>query len=66
MTLFTDGQTKRRCRYCGESFRPRVPDQVFCRRWCRHEGKKADGRVARSLWRAAGRPTEQQQLENAN
>jgi hypothetical protein len=59
---FTDGGARRRCRYCGESFRPRLPEQVFCRRWCRLEGKKSEARAARRVWRAAGRPSEQELL----
>jgi hypothetical protein len=60
MTLFTDGGAKRVCRWCGERYRPLVPDQVYCRRHCRLEGKKADGRAARKVWREAGRPTERE------
>lgn len=54
--LFTDGQCKRPCAHCGKPFRPRVPDQRYCRPWCRAEAKAAEGGAARRLWREAGRP----------
>ena len=54
--LFSDGRCKRECVYCGKAFRPRVPDQRYCRPSCRAEAKAAEGRAARRLWREAGRP----------
>jgi hypothetical protein len=63
MTLFTDGGRQRVCKWCGERYRPRVEDQKFCGRWCRLEAKKSEARAARSVWRKAGRPTEEQ-LQN--
>ena len=58
--LFTDGGAKRLCKYCGERYRPRVEEQVYCGRWCRMQAKAAEGRAARRVWRRAGRPSEQQ------
>lgn len=48
--------SKRPCEYCGTNYRPRWPDQRFCRRWCRMKGKAAEGRAARRTWVEAGRP----------
>ena len=46
----------RNCAHCGARYRPRVPDQRYCRRWCRAQAKAAEGRAARWVWRKAGRP----------
>lgn len=62
--LFTDGQRKRECDWCGGRFRPRVPDQRYCRLSCQLQAKAKEGRVARQIWVRAGRPMqldEQQQ-----
>lgn len=63
MSLFTDGGAKRVCKWCGERYRPRVEEQVYCGRWCRMQAKAAEGRAARRVWRDAGRPSEEQ-LQN--
>lgn len=66
MSLFTDGQRKRECSWCGQRFRPRVPDQKWCRATCRSQAKAAEGRAARRVWWRAGRPMqldEQQQQD---
>jgi hypothetical protein len=64
--LFIDGRVKRPCKYCGESFRPRVADQIYCRRWCRLHDKASQGRAARRVWRQAGRPTLEQLEKEAS
>lgn len=56
MTLFTDGQSKRECEWCGTRYRPRVPEQRWCRLSCRRQWKAKEGRVSRRLWIRAGRP----------
>jgi hypothetical protein len=61
---FTDGRVKRECKWCGQAFRPRVPDQRYCRLWCRTEAKAAEGRAARRVWWQAGRP-KMDQFEDA-
>jgi hypothetical protein len=48
--------TKRRCDYCGARYRPRHPDQRYCRRWCRLKAQGAEARSARRVWIEAGRP----------
>jgi hypothetical protein len=63
--LFTDGRVKRECECCGEMFRPHVPDQRFCRPWCRLKVKAKEGRSARRVWWRAGRPIiEDKQIED--
>jgi hypothetical protein len=47
---------ERECEWCRDLYRPRVPDQRFCCLSCRQEMKAAEGRAARRVWRAAGRP----------
>jgi hypothetical protein len=47
---------ERECEWCGEMYRPRVPDQRFCGMECRNAGKAAEGRAARKVWFDAGRP----------
>jgi len=47
---------ERECEWCGQFYRPRVPDQRFCGMECRQEGKAAEGRAARRPWWRAGRP----------
>jgi hypothetical protein len=47
---------ERDCEWCGQMYRPRVPDQRFCGMECRAEGKAAEGRAARRSWWAQGRP----------
>jgi hypothetical protein len=54
----------RHCENCDGKFRPRVPDQRYCRRWCRLEAKAAEGRAARRVWWAAGRPMETEERAN--
>jgi hypothetical protein len=44
------------CEWCGQMYRPRVPDQRFCGMECRLQGKAAEGRAARRSWWAQGRP----------
>jgi hypothetical protein len=54
----------RNCAYSGAKYRPKVDDQRFCRRWCRMQGKAAEGRAARRVWWRAGRPmVEEEQAE---
>jgi hypothetical protein len=52
---------KRECEWCGQRYRPRVPDQRYCRAWCRARAKAAEGRAARRVWWQAGRPMERPQ-----
>jgi hypothetical protein len=47
---------ERECEWCGEMYRPRVPDQRFCGIECRLQGKAAEGRAARRAWWKEGRP----------
>lgn len=54
MSLFKE--PRKHCDYCGTYFRPRVPDQRFCRAWCRRKFMALAGRAARRSWIAAGRP----------
>jgi predicted nucleic acid-binding Zn ribbon protein len=54
------------CDYCGEAMPHAIYGQRFCSPACRVEGKAQEQRVARQLWRRAGRPMiedEQQQQE---
>jgi hypothetical protein len=44
------------CEVCTETFWPRVAGQRYCSRDCKKAGKAAEGRAARRLWEAAGRP----------
>jgi len=46
----------RECEWCGQTYRPRVPDQRFCGIECRNAGKAAEGRSARRAWWRDGRP----------
>jgi predicted nucleic acid-binding Zn ribbon protein len=55
-SLFVDGQRKRQCVVCGQSYRPRVPEQTVCGEWCRKERHKRRQRSARHYWAANGRP----------
>jgi hypothetical protein len=52
------GQVTQKCEVCGKDYRPRTTDQRFCGDECRRKKKASEQRVARKLWRDAGRPSE--------
>lgn len=57
----------RECEWCGERYRPRVPDQRFCRPWCRQQAKAKEGRDARRAWWSLDRPMfEEQKTKEAS
>jgi hypothetical protein len=58
-----DEGVKRKCDFCKQSFRPRVPDQRFCGAWCRQQGKAKEGRDARRAWWSLDRPEYEEQKE---
>jgi hypothetical protein len=63
--LFTDGRVKRQCEQCHSMFRPRVPEQKWWGPYCRMKAKAAEGKAARRVWWANGRPTlDQVETEN--
>jgi hypothetical protein len=54
---------ERECEWCGEPYRPRVPDQRFCRLSCRQQTKAKEGRDARRAWWSLDRPNFEEQKE---
>jgi hypothetical protein len=56
MNLFIDGRVKRQCDWCGQSYRPHVPDQRYCGPYCRNKAKALEAKSARRVWWRAGRP----------
>jgi hypothetical protein len=47
MNLFVDGRVKRQCDWCGQSYRPHVPDQRYCGPYCRNKAKALEAKSAR-------------------
>jgi hypothetical protein len=47
---------RRVCPVCGAAFRQRMPNQVWCRAWCKRQAKAIEGRAARRSWDDQGRP----------
>jgi predicted nucleic acid-binding Zn ribbon protein len=55
------------CCFCGEAMPHAIYGQRFCSPECRVDGKAQEQRVARELWRAAGKPmTIEQQQEGGS
>jgi hypothetical protein len=50
---------RRLCVFCGHSFTAVNETQRFCGPRCRAQGRALEGRAARRVWAAAGRPIEE-------